>query len=308
VTSAADIQAQAKERAITAAKLARAESGAIFVTPDALDKYYTMETVQTDSSRLWAAQLNLWATADILGAIGETNEDVFKSRGIDPANSKEATVPNAGVKQLKKIEINRDYTLNRGGVGMSSAPHPAGALSGTPPAPGGSTPSAGSLTGRHSTREYDVLGYRLTLIMPLRYLPVLQRRLLEKNYHTVLSVQIADAGDVTKSEYYYGPDAVSEVRIEGELLLLTAWERGQWDESGGQAKPSEKYPPLMPVKVLQMIGTADPGLLRAQDQKVLGDAGKAPAAGGRPAPSGQAGPGTPMRPGPARGGDMPGNE
>ena len=60
--------------------------------------------------------------------------------------------------------------------------------------------------------------------------------------------------------YHYGPEPVLEVSVKGELLLLTAWARGTWNEQ--ENKWSEAYLPLIPSEALARI---DRTALRPKD-------------------------------------------
>jgi hypothetical protein len=53
---------------------------------------------------------------------------------------------------------------------------------------------------------------------------------------------------------------VVQLKIDGELLLLTAWERGTWDEPNKRFLPN--YPPLIPTEALQQqfAGTDNPAM------------------------------------------------
>ena len=51
------------------------------------------------------------------------------------------------------------------------------------------------------------------------------------------------------ANYYYGPEPVVQVEIQGEVLLLTDWERGTWDDQANAW--SEQFPPLVPAEALR---------------------------------------------------------
>ncbi len=144
------------------------------------------------------------------------------------------------------------------------------------------------MTRRGSSREYDVLHYKFIVVMPSRYLPALERQLMARNYHTILSVQIrppetpivgagAEYGPQAASNaYYYGTEPVVQVEISGELLLLTDWGRGKWDAQ--KNKWSEQFPPLIPLEAMMLqYPTRENPALRPED------ASRIPQVGG-PAP------------------------
>jgi len=130
--------------------------------------------------------------------------------------------------------------------------------------------TADTLTQRVSNTDYDVARYAFTVVMPSRFLPRLQRNLLAGNLHTILDVDMAPlvgdetGGQKTADYHYYGPEPVLLVTIRGELLLLTAWERGSWDDK----KNGWLYPPLMPRQMLDRFAAAGrTTALRAEDMR-----------------------------------------
>ena len=139
-------------------------------------------------------------------------------------------------------------------------------------AAGSSGPSAvstgmGQLTQRICNQQYDVIHYSFTVIMSSRKLLELERALMARNYHTVLSVEMQEVPQVEDKYYYYGPEPVMEVTMYCELLLMTDWERGKYDSKN--KKWFEKYQPLMPIDVLGDLDQA--GVLRREDIDRLND-------------------------------------
>ncbi len=170
----------------------------------------------------------------IVAAIDKTNQQTFaKANLTDP---KDQTVANAAVKRLIRVDVDRDYFAGGtvGGGGDDRRRRGDG---------------ASNLTRRISNERYDVLHYRLAVVMPTSYLDELIRNLAERNYHTILSVR--HVPHAQGERYYYGTEPVSLVELHGELLLLADWERGQWDEE--EDAWSEAYPPLMPVEMLKRL-------------------------------------------------------
>jgi hypothetical protein len=133
-----------------------------------------------------------------------------------------------------------------------------------------------------SCRDYDVIRYNFTVVMAPRHLLALQRNLMARNLHTILKVDMvapekapamqaagAPAAAAASSpvatmagRYYYGPEAVMQITVSAQLLLLTAWDRGTWDSEKNAWSP--QYPPLMPVEALRLL-PAD--ALRQEDTK-----------------------------------------
>jgi len=121
---------------------------------------------------------------------------------------------------------------------------------GMPPAGVGAAPAGtagaqapAALGNFFSTPDYDVVRYSFTVVMPSRYIELLMKNLQARNYHNILSIDMAELANDPNSMYYFGTDPVMTVTFNGQLLLLTAWERGT----------KGKYAPLMPVEVLTTL-------------------------------------------------------
>jgi hypothetical protein len=288
MTSDPAIVAEATTRGKESAMLMKARRGAIYVDPGALDLVFREEMPNPAVVNLWQAQLNLWVTSDIIAAINATNEEVFAKADQE---GQPRDVLTAGVKRLIRISVNENYVVPMPETGVAAVQ--PGRFAGEEEAPeveeytsvttDAGKDTASILTRRGSGKESDVLHYRIFVIMPTRYLPVLERHLMARNYHTVLNVQILPAdtalptgeveGPPPSANYYYGTEPVARVEIDGEMLLLTVWERGTWDAE--KNKWSDEFPPLIPVEsLIQQFGNRDNPALRPEDTS------RFPAAGG----------------------------
>jgi hypothetical protein len=285
----ASVEAQAREKGRESAVLMKARRGAIYVDSSALDMVFREEVPNPTNASLWQAQLNLWVTADLLAAINATNEEAFAKAERE---GKSRDVLTAAVKRLIRIEVNEDYIPPS--AEAVATPTPVRRYSGdeesledekttrTVTVGGGGVvggkDSASVLTRRGSSRDYDVLHYTFVVVMPTQYLPALERHLMARNYHTILNVQIrppessflgGGTGEygtpqATSGFYYYGTEPVVQVEISGELLLLTAWERGTWNAR--DSKWSEQFPPLIPVEAMMLqYPNQDSPALRPED-------------------------------------------
>ncbi len=300
-SSGIDVTEQAKEKGFQAVRIRKAREGQIYASVLSLDVVFPMESVTASDSQLWRAQVNLWVTQDIIDVIRQTNEQVLKRFPPDQHN-----VTKAAVKRLVSLYVNEGYytggatagTPARSGISGNSARGFAepeftgdrfggrGALFGRgaapSPAPRATRTEGGAdeqtLTGRVSNQIYDVINYEFTVIIPARYLPLLQENLLRQNCHTILSIDMSNvtsaantgtqAGQSMGEEsYYYGTDPVVRTTLKCELLLLASWERGTWDDENETW--SKKFPPLMPVEVLEGLNAAIPNAMRSEDQKRL---------------------------------------
>ncbi len=190
----------------------------IYATPEALHPLFDRPTAEASIDAIWRAQVSLWVTQDILEAIRRTNAKVVE--GLE-----NPTVIDSAVKRLIGIHV----------AGYATEEY------------------AERVTGRISSPEYDVLTYNFEVIMPLRYIELLQRELMSLNYHTILNVSTAAAYVAPNGGFEYGPDSVVTATIDGELLLLTTWERGTWDDESSPPGWSRELPPLMPQEMLDQL-------------------------------------------------------
>jgi hypothetical protein len=203
---------QAEGKAKEFMKLQKARDGLIYIEDNAMDRQFavdprsrTPKETKATSKRIWEAQVNLWVTREVLGAISATNLEVVgegKEPGIPRAS---ADVLSSAVKHLVKININEPFAVTAA----------AGLF--------GAKDQAGNLTNRISTSEYGVIRYQFVVVMPTRHVEKLLRNLMMRNYHTVVSVA---TGEVPRqSPHYYGVEPVMMVSIAAEMLLLSDWIR-----------------------------------------------------------------------------------
>lgn len=253
------IEPAAEREATSIMRINKARAGLVYASRDSLDPQFTGATSLSlvPYEDLWKAQLNLWVTSDILAAIRKTNTESVA--GVSNPN-----VLTSGIKHLVKIDVNEDYVTGKAALRRSgSLEDPKKKkLDGEKPAV---EAAQDNLTRRVCTKEYDVLHYSFTVVMSTRHLLALQRNLMVRNFHTVLAVELNDLAANTGQLdplYYYGTDPVMLVTIHGELLLLTAWERGTWEKD----KWAEKFPPLIPDESLRTIG---PSAQRPEDARRL---------------------------------------
>ncbi|MHC4294475.1 MAG: hypothetical protein ACYSTL_02700 [Planctomycetota bacterium] len=263
----------------------------IYADTGCFDPVFTDAVPSASDTKLWEAQLNIWVTRDIVEAIGQTNNQVLQK-----FEDKDRNVLNSPVKRLISIDVTDDYytgggtgggtQTGSGQFGMGSPMGrgsrdmfemgPMGGMDGRPtPAQDKDAPS--TLTERSCSKLYDVIHYRFVVVMSTRDLSLLQQNLLRLNNHTILKVEIEQIGLsagrsgrfalADESLYYYGTDPVVQVKLDGELLLLTSWERGTWDSQANNW--SEQFPPLVPCEVLEKIKSQKPDALRAEDENLL---------------------------------------
>lgn len=213
--TAAMNEARATLEAATASQLiARASRGNLYCDDNQIVQQFTFGPRETtaDDHILWRKQFKLWIARDVLGAIKAANDEAMAT--LKP---NERNVLNSAVKHLLTLSIFDNYFYKGDTAGVAAAPGK----------PGTERPGeAASPTQRQSCKDYDVVHYSFSVVMPPRHVLLLQRKLMENKYHTVMSVKMESmAAKKEAAEYYYGNDAVMAVTFEGEFLMLTSWER-----------------------------------------------------------------------------------
>ncbi|MDP6045201.1 MAG: hypothetical protein QGG25_06315, partial [Phycisphaerae bacterium] len=139
---------------------------------------------------------NLWITQDILAVIDATNDASLKSHGSN------RTVPNAAIKLLRDIIIEKSYLMQSGEGNVNSA-----------------------LTKRATNTEYEIVEYKFAIIMNTKYLPELMHNIITRGDHTVTKVSIEQLPLASDGNRYYGTDPVANVTIGGEVLFRADWTR-----------------------------------------------------------------------------------
>ncbi len=253
-------QAQVTEKASQQGRissiLSQSSGGAIYADASAFDPIFSAPSTLATQNDLWTAQINLWVQQDIVKAIAGANNEVIT--GSDA--KKKLTVSTALVKRLIKIDVDESYytgggpgggSIGRGGESSSDEGRGGrrggrGRSSSSFDEEMGSTASP-TLTQRVTSPEYDVIHYSFIVIMPTRHIPALEAQLQRLPYHTVLKDSFVMSTEDSQSPYYYGPEPVALVTIEGEMLFLSSWVR-----------------PLMPVETLGLLPLE---ALRPEDQQ-----------------------------------------
>jgi hypothetical protein len=235
--------------------------------------------------------------------------------------SDENSVLASGVRSLEKITVNRSYVTSAASTSSSSSASrsstPANAPPGGPQGYGGggydpygggygmqsaaatpTGPNTAGFTGRGSSKDYDVVHYNFTVVMPPQRILDLTKALYSLGFHTVLNVEFtalsapppvatatgarggaaATATDTSVVPLYYGPGPMARVTISGELLLPTALQRGVvapstagQSMSGQQTETTWVVAPLVPYEVLAELQSRASDALRPEDVKRIND-------------------------------------
>lgn len=279
------LEERAKDIGTLIAKKARANKGRIYVDINTIQLVFPAINANPQDTELWNAEVSRWVFMDILEAIKQTNE---LSLHISDTSIEKPVVMKTAIKRLVGMAVDRNYItepVKTGTGGATAGPHgamppvmiPSDTGGGAYGQPTSKKPPYLSLTNRVSCQLYDVVHYDFTVVMSVNYLQTLQKNLMKQNLHTILGIKIvevigktdtASATTVNADEnlYYYGQEPIMKVTISGELLLLTDWTRGEFDNKG-QELPG--YPALVPVDVLKQ--EAMRSALRPEDQKRVND-------------------------------------
>ena len=291
----------AQDLAIQKLKAEKAQKGWIYADAQSMFEADLSDARRYNDAELFMKQVSLWVQKDIVDAINRTNEQAHREVARIAAGSEQGVAASA-VKRLISINVRGFVVAKASSTGATRGEHRFGARRGGGRfgAPAVSQDSAAGvsleylcpggeviglvpkLTGRNCNTLYDVVHYDFTVIMPVRYLPVLYQNLMMENFHTILDVQIENpylasntgagrtrgAGTAEDQQlYYYGNESVMRVSIVGEMVLLTDWIRGKWDDEKKQW--DEDFPPLMPVDLLKQINQINPTALRKEDRARL---------------------------------------
>lgn len=260
------ISDEAYQKAYARMRLLKAQQGNVYVDINSFDllTFVRRQMVTTlPPEQIWQAHLSMWVSSDIVDAINQTVEEVYQNENVTPA---QRGVPRSPVKRLVSIRLERDTTTVRDTKtehedewsDYYGNPRDRGRSVRRETPSSSRTPGAETLTQRATTEKYNVIHYEFTVIMPHRYVPVLQQKLMGLNYHTILEqdISLVEANSQADERYYYGTEPVRKVTFSGELLLLSDWVRGTFRE-GDDGQGQWVYPPLMPISVMESRLTSD---------------------------------------------------
>ncbi len=218
-------------------KQAVAEKSKIYMNVDALSIHRELfnPAVRPESMDIWWAQVGVWVQRDICESISATNQT---AKGI----------PDAIVKHLVKLEVKDKQFLGGPAVvgpvgpGGPGGPNVSVAVVADPNAPPPKNFTI-SPTGRTSNGLYDVITFRLTVNVTAAEVPQFLAELSRNRLITVtrvINVVPIDPVIAESTGYYYGPQDVVQVVLDGEKLFLRSW--------------TEKY---MPPRLKRTLGIPD---------------------------------------------------
>jgi hypothetical protein len=160
------------------------------------------------AEQIWDAQLNVWIVDDITQAIAQVNQNQS-----DPGAAQGGDVLHSAIKRLEKIEAIAP-------VYGTAADQTSGN--------GGPTPRETSVspTGRVCNAIYDVMKFKVTLVVDATKIPQILREFQRGQLITIWNVQIDDVLDPAiemANGYTFGDKPLVRIEITGEDLLLRDW-------------------------------------------------------------------------------------
>jgi len=187
-----------------------ANDSMIYINPDALDVYpglidNTSAPQQASGYALpvYFSQIGLWVQEDVCKAIADANSE---------ARAKNVT--DAPVKHLIKIDVTEEFghatNGQQGGGGPQADPN----------APVSHTP-----TDRKSNALYEVIPFRLSIIVDATRIPEILKSLSKDRFITVTNMQLTsrDPALAMTNSYYYGHAQIVQLDLECEELFLHSW-------------------------------------------------------------------------------------
>ncbi len=193
-------------------RLRAAQGKRIYASPEAVGRVFAEPRPDIPFDMFWRAQISLWVMDDVLTVIKELNESV-----TEDITDRDVMVSDSAVRILQSINVDPNYVGEQGGKQ--------------------------TLTQRGSDLQHDVIHYGFTVVMPVRYVPELERRLMSRNYHTILNATMTRYIDSQTGEYDLGPEPLMQVTFQGEFLFLTSWERDLMPEGILRTIPKTAWRP-----------------------------------------------------------------
>jgi len=179
-----------------------------------------------DPRKIWWSQLELWITEDVCQSLADANK---------PA----ADVSTSAVKRLLKLEIPGPdqamiFTGNRSAAGAASAVDPSAPA--VLPEVNSPVPLDYKITpsGRVSCAMYDVVQFRLEMVVTAKDIPWILDCLVRNKLISVLNVESIVAEDVTSAEkngFFYGQQPVVRMSVRCEALFLREWTKDLMPEA-----------------------------------------------------------------------------
>jgi hypothetical protein len=217
-----------------------ANNSKVYVDPGSFD---VVERVVNTGGRapllpdMFWAQVGYWLQRDVCRAIAE-------------ANAGATNVQDAVVKRVVKIDLPEPTPQQPHGFTVPPAaavdpndPNAAAAPVPTDPSQPITKNFTVSPTGRYSNPLYDVVQFKLQLVVDAQKVPLVLQMLSKNRFITVYqtNITVVDSAAEQLNGYFYGPRPVVQLDMDCEALFLREWTRQ-----------------FMPAIVKQRLGVTDP--------------------------------------------------
>jgi hypothetical protein len=211
-----------------AMRAAVSKESMIYLDPGALT---VMEQLQPASRpqpappHLFWGQMTYWLQQDVLRAIAEANADASDVSASAVKRIVKLTMPEAITPQVphgftapRAAAPTGGENLDGGGGEVASA---------VPTDPSQPIPPNYTIspTGRYSNALYDVIHFKLTLVVDAARVPLVIQALSKNRFMTVYNTNLTavDAAAHADAGYYYGPSPVVQIEMDCEALYLRDW-------------------------------------------------------------------------------------
>jgi hypothetical protein len=198
-----------------------ARQNQMYISPDAFRPNQSVIASNPPSTiAMFNGQVGLWLLQDVFSALSSANAD--KPYGAQaPAGGSDVPVgvPASRVKHLIKIEFpgGDDFFKSTYSTDPSAAPPPSDPLHPT------RTLSV-SPTGHVSNGLYDVIPFKLRIVVDAQQVPAVLAALSKDRFITVLRMDMltVDSGQAVQSGLFYGDKPVVQLIIDCEILFFRA--------------------------------------------------------------------------------------
>ncbi|MEW6251088.1 MAG: hypothetical protein AB1716_10605 [Planctomycetota bacterium] len=219
----AAVQATVTEEVQQRAAAKKARAVRIYVTPECFYQSPITASDEAPTPRdMWYAQVALWIEEDLVNAIKRVNAE--HATQVDP---KDANVTRLPVKRIVNVAMD-GYVTSTGAI----APFPTGL------GQVGTSLTGPSFTGRKSDDQFDVVRFRLAVVVDRRNLLDLVDAITRSNFYQLVGAEYNTvSAEDAQNGYFYGPAPVVQAALEWEGYLTR-----------------HEYKSMMPDAVLQDLG------------------------------------------------------
>jgi hypothetical protein len=175
----------------------------IYINPDAMDVYPGILGVNQPppAAVLYFSQVGLWVQQDVCEALADANKDA-------------KNVLDAPVKHFVKIDVNEENGHTN--IAQPGQPQPDASQQ---------QQQQHTVTDRKNNAIYDVVPFRLSIIVDATRIPWVLQELSRNRFITVTNMNVTskDPAQLMLGGYYYGQAQLVQLDLDCEDLFLHAW-------------------------------------------------------------------------------------